>query len=59
MIESRIEQEVGTLKVSAMTRAELAEAIHEDEAMLGRPHTFGERGAFVAGFLGLDQDDES
>lgn len=54
-----IEQEVGTLKVSAMTRAELAEAIHEDEAVLGRPHTSGERGAFVAGFLGFERDDES
>ena len=54
-----IEQEVGTLKVSALTRAELAEAIHEDEAVLGRPHTSGERGAFVAGFLGLERDDES
>lgn len=55
----RIEAEAQDLKVSAITRHELAEAIHEDEAMLGRPHTFGERGAFVAGFLGLDQDDES
>ncbi len=59
MIESRIEQEVGTLKVSATTRAELAEAIHEDEAVLGRPHTSGEREAFTRGFLGHERDDES
>jgi len=59
VIESRIEAEARDLKVSAITRHELAEAIHEDEAMLGRPHTSGERGAFVAGFLGLERDDES
>ncbi len=55
----RVREQARDLKVSAITRHELAEAIHEDEAMLGRPHTFGERGAFVAGFLGLGRDDES
>ena len=59
MIESRIEAEARDLKVSATTRHELAEAVHEDEVMLGRPRTSGERGAFVAGFLGHERDDES
>jgi hypothetical protein len=36
------------------TEAELREALAEDAAKQGRPHTPGEREAFARGFLGED-----
>jgi hypothetical protein len=42
------------LRKSSRTHAEEMEAIAEDEATLGRPHTPSERDAFVRGFHGQE-----
>jgi hypothetical protein len=42
------------LRTGSRTHAEEMEAIAEDEATLGRPHTPSERDAFVRGFHGRE-----
>ena len=40
------------------TEAELAEAVHEDETKLGRPHTPSERMGFTRAFHGQEYGEE-
>jgi len=42
------------VRQSRRTEAELVEAIHEDEAALGRPHTPSERDGFTRGFFSVE-----
>jgi hypothetical protein len=44
--------------VSRRTEAELVEALAEDEAQQGRPHTPGERESFARGFFSTEYREE-